>query len=99
MGQFPTTRWTLAMASARVQSQTGRAALAILSETYWYPLYALARRRDRPGERGKPLSTRLSHGREDLPGPLRAETPGLRADSEIHQLCEGLVATEEWTMP
>jgi RNA polymerase sigma-70 factor (ECF subfamily) len=44
-GQFHTTRWTLVMASARDQSQTGRAALADLCQIYWYPLYAFARRR------------------------------------------------------
>jgi RNA polymerase sigma factor (sigma-70 family) len=44
-GQFHTTRWTLVMASARDQSQTGRAALAALCQVYWYPLYAFARRR------------------------------------------------------
>jgi RNA polymerase sigma-70 factor (ECF subfamily) len=43
--QFQTTRWTLVMASARDQSQTGRAALAALCQIYWYPLYAFARRR------------------------------------------------------
>src|SRR5271170_2276340 len=44
-GRFHTTRWTLVMASARDQSQTGRAALAALCQIYWYPLYAFARRR------------------------------------------------------
>jgi DNA-directed RNA polymerase specialized sigma24 family protein len=44
-GQFHTTRWTLVMASAHDQSQAGRAALAALCQTYWYPLYAFARRR------------------------------------------------------
>jgi RNA polymerase sigma factor (sigma-70 family) len=43
--QFHTTRWTLVMASAHDQSQTGRAALAALCQNYWYPLYAFARRR------------------------------------------------------
>jgi RNA polymerase sigma factor (sigma-70 family) len=43
--QFHTTRWTLVMASARDQSQRGQAALAALCQTYWYPLYAFARRR------------------------------------------------------
>ena len=33
------------MASARDQSETGRAALAALCQVYWYPLYAFARRR------------------------------------------------------
>jgi DNA-directed RNA polymerase specialized sigma24 family protein len=44
-GQFHTTRWTLVMASAHDQSQTGRAALAALCQIYWYPLYTFARRR------------------------------------------------------
>src|ERR1700747_530403 len=44
-GLFHTTRWTLVMASAHDQSQTGRAALAALCQIYWYPLYAFARRR------------------------------------------------------
>ncbi len=43
--QFHTTRWTLVMASVHDQSQAGRAALAALCQTYWYPLYAFARRR------------------------------------------------------
>jgi DNA-directed RNA polymerase specialized sigma24 family protein len=45
VGQFHTTRWALVMASARDQSQAGRAALAALCQIYWYPLYAFARRR------------------------------------------------------
>jgi DNA-directed RNA polymerase specialized sigma24 family protein len=44
-GQFHTTHWTLVMTSAHDQSQAGRAALAALCQTYWYPLYAFARRR------------------------------------------------------
>ena len=43
--QFHTTRWTLVMASAHDQSPAGQAALAALCNTYWYPLYAFARRR------------------------------------------------------
>jgi hypothetical protein len=43
--QFHTTCWTLVMASAHDQSQAGCAALANLYQTYWYPLYAFARRR------------------------------------------------------
>src|ERR1700741_1942628 len=42
---FDSTRWTLVMASAHDQSQTGRAALAALCQIYWYPLYAFSRRR------------------------------------------------------
>jgi hypothetical protein len=43
-GQFHTTRWTLVMASLHDQSQTGRVDLADICQTYWYPLYAFARR-------------------------------------------------------
>jgi len=43
--EFQTTRWTLVIASAHDQSQTGRAAFAALCQIYWYPLYAFARRR------------------------------------------------------
>jgi RNA polymerase sigma factor (sigma-70 family) len=42
--QFHTTRWTLVMASAHDQGPAGRAALAAFCQTYWYPLYAFARR-------------------------------------------------------
>ena len=35
-GQFDTTRWTLVMACARDQSQTGRAALVTLCQSYWH---------------------------------------------------------------
>src|SRR5690349_21439943 len=43
--QFHTTHWTLVMACAHDQSKAGQAALAALCNTYWYPLYAFARRR------------------------------------------------------
>ena len=71
-GQFHTTRWTLAMASARVQSQTGRAALATFCQTYWHQL------------------------REEF---SRSVSESAVVDSEIHQLCQALVAPEGWIMP
>jgi predicted ArsR family transcriptional regulator len=71
-GQFHATRWTLAMASARDQSQTGRAALAALCQTYWHQL------------------------REEI---RRTVSDSADVDSEIHQLCEALVAPEGWIMP
>lgn len=44
-GRFIPTRWTLVLAaSAQRDTQAGRAALAELCETYWYPLYAYVRR-------------------------------------------------------
>jgi len=42
---FETTRWSLVVAAGSGDSSAARAALAILCETYWYPLYAYVRRR------------------------------------------------------
>lgn len=41
---FPTTRWTLVAAAGDRSRPDSRRALASLCETYWYPLYAYARR-------------------------------------------------------
>ena len=71
-GQFHTTRWTPIMASARDQSQTGRAALTTLCQTYWHQL------------------------REEI---SRSVSESAVVDSEIHQLCQALVAPEGWIMP
>ena len=71
-GQFDTTRWTLVMASPRVQSQTDRAALATFCQTHWHQL------------------------REEI---SRTVSDSAVVDSEIHQLCEALVAPEGWIMP
>jgi RNA polymerase sigma-70 factor (ECF subfamily) len=42
---FETTRWSLVLAAGSDDSKAAREALAALCETYWYPLYAYARRR------------------------------------------------------
>lgn len=41
---FATTRWTLVLAAARTPSPESAAALETICRTYWYPLYAYARR-------------------------------------------------------
>lgn len=41
---FHTTRWSLVQAAGGAQSSVAREAIGALSETYWYPLYAYARR-------------------------------------------------------
>jgi RNA polymerase sigma factor (sigma-70 family) len=41
---FATTRWSLVQAAGGVRNHETREALAALCETYWYPLYACARR-------------------------------------------------------
>ena len=43
--RFLTTRWSLVVASRKLDDPVARAALATLCETYWYPLYAFLRRK------------------------------------------------------
>lgn len=43
--QFTTTHWSVVLAAGHESSPDARAALEQLSRTYWYPLYAYARRR------------------------------------------------------
>lgn len=44
---FAPTRWSLVVAAADSDPSAARPALVVLCETYWYPLYAFARRRGR----------------------------------------------------
>jgi RNA polymerase sigma-70 factor (ECF subfamily) len=44
-GRFVTTRWSLVLAAGGTSSDASRLALSRLLETYWYPLYAFARRK------------------------------------------------------
>jgi RNA polymerase sigma-70 factor (ECF subfamily) len=44
-GEFGTTRWSLVISAGRDSSPDSKQALTSLCETYWYPLYAYARRR------------------------------------------------------
>ena len=46
-GRFVTTRWSLVLAAGGVESEHSRSAMSRLLETYWYPLYAFARRKGR----------------------------------------------------
>jgi RNA polymerase sigma-70 factor (ECF subfamily) len=43
--RFASTRWSIVEAAGRKESPEAREALAVLCQTYWYPLYAYARRR------------------------------------------------------
>src|SRR5512144_650404 len=42
-GHFATTHWSVVLAAGG--GEAGHAALAALCETYWYPIYAFARRK------------------------------------------------------
>jgi RNA polymerase sigma-70 factor (ECF subfamily) len=53
--EFPTTHWSLVVEAAGTDTPESRAALAALCETYWYPLYAFARRSGRNEEDARDL--------------------------------------------
>jgi len=53
---FPTTHWTLVLNAASPVKAEGRAALALLCENYWYPLYAFVRRRGYAREEARDLT-------------------------------------------
>jgi RNA polymerase sigma factor (sigma-70 family) len=48
--RFATTRWSLVLAAGGNDSEVSRSALGRLLETYWYPLYAFARRKGNASE-------------------------------------------------
>jgi RNA polymerase sigma factor (sigma-70 family) len=48
--RFLTTHWSVVLAAGGIPSETRRAALDELARAYWYPLYALARRRGHAAE-------------------------------------------------
>ena len=50
---FTTTRWSLVLAAGSPDSPQAQAALEELCQTYWYPLYAFARRRTGSRERAE----------------------------------------------
>jgi RNA polymerase sigma-70 factor (ECF subfamily) len=53
---FASTRWSIVAAAGRKESPDARAALAVLCQTYWYPLYAYARRRLAAAEDARDLT-------------------------------------------
>ena len=58
--RFTTTRWSVVLAAGREPSVSAgtaaRDALAVLCQTYWYPLYAYARRRGHDAEEARDLT-------------------------------------------
>lgn len=55
-GRFRTTRWSVVLDAASADEADSRRALATLCETYWYPLYAYARRRGASAEDAQDLT-------------------------------------------
>ena len=56
---FPATRWTLVFEAQRETEPGSQAALAQLCQTYWYPLYAYARRSGKSHEDAEDLTQGL----------------------------------------
>jgi RNA polymerase sigma-70 factor (ECF subfamily) len=54
--QFATTHWSVVLAAGGDSSPSARAALEQLCRTYWYPLYAYARRRGQGPEDAQDLT-------------------------------------------
>jgi RNA polymerase sigma factor (sigma-70 family) len=52
---FPATHWTVVLAAGRTGSPQSQAALEILCQTYWYPLYAFVRHRGHSPEDAQDL--------------------------------------------
>jgi RNA polymerase sigma-70 factor (ECF subfamily) len=53
---FPTTHWSRIVAAGDRAAPEARAALAGLCEAYWYPIYALIRRRGHPPDEASDLT-------------------------------------------
>ena len=53
--RFPTTHWSRVVAAGDPATPEARAALAELCAIYWYPIYALIRRRGYPAEEARDL--------------------------------------------
>ena len=53
--QFTTTHWSVVLAAGHAASPASQCALEELCQTYWYPLYAYARRRSRSPDDAKDL--------------------------------------------
>lgn len=58
--RFATTRWSMVLAAGGMHSAdlgtAGREALALLCQTYWYPLYAFIRRRGHAADEAQDLT-------------------------------------------
>jgi len=53
---FPVTRWSMILAAGEQDADSHRNALAELCQSYWYPLYAFARRQGKPHEDAQDLT-------------------------------------------
>ena len=73
--RFATTRWSLVLAVGGTDTKESRSALGRLLETYWYPLFAFARRKGRSADDACDLTQEFLSGL--LEGSLfRAADPG-----------------------
>jgi Protein kinase domain len=69
---FPTTCWSRVVTAGDPAAPESRAALAELCAAYWYPIYALIRRRGHPAEEARDLAVKvLLEAHRDKPDLIR----------------------------
>ena len=77
-GAFPATHWSVVFTAGHGGSTDADAALADLCRTYWYPLYAFARREGHAPEDAQPaFLTRNAGYWQDRPGNQHAKAASL----------------------
>src|SRR5262249_34885447 len=76
-GRFPTTRWSRVVAAADADRSEARTALADLCAAYWFPVYALIRRKGHNSDAALDLTRAYSPGRRESPAlPAAARRKG-----------------------
>jgi RNA polymerase sigma-70 factor (ECF subfamily) len=74
---FQTTQWSVVIAAAAPTTAVARAALEVLCDTYWYPLYAYIRRRRYPVEEAEDLTQAFFAKLLEEKTTFRRADPGL----------------------
>ncbi|MEW6161643.1 MAG: sigma factor [Verrucomicrobiota bacterium] len=83
--QFTTTHWSVVLAAGQAGSQESQQALARLCQTYWYPLYAYARRQGRSPHDAQDLTQAFFE--QLLSGPLLARATPQKGRFRSFLLC------------
>jgi RNA polymerase sigma factor (sigma-70 family) len=93
-GLFVTTRWSIVLA-ANSDSDPGRAAMEVLCKTYWFPVYALARRRGCDPESARDATQEFFARMLSRDGFTRARSERGRFRSFLAQSVKNFLA-DEW---
>ena len=93
-GLFVTTRWSIILA-ANSDSDPGREAMEVLCRTYWFPVYALARRRGCDPEAARDAAQEFFARMLSRDGFARARSERGRFRSFLAQSVKNFLA-DEW---